>query len=252
MEEERLHYRLPVWCRQGSDCRYRSWLVKVWGEISIPQLFPPNFRDGKFERFKKDLPVIIPELTYEFLYFNGKVAYIELARDCLSLDRQKIIPYRSHTHSSNVYIEKATGYRGTATLGSRASREKVRVYNKKRQLKNANKGSTGYENFSCRTRFEAVSRHTRLSPSAIGEKMKNRFKNVECFDLDACRGLSDDPEWQDLLNVCETDGSASALKQIPAQKKQKFLAMMRICAVPHCNLASAWADLPKAMEIVAP
>jgi hypothetical protein len=39
---------------------------------------------------------------------------------------------------------------------------------------------------------------------------------------------------------------------VPAQKKQKFLVMMRTCTVPRCDLASAWAALPKAMEIVAP
>lgn len=216
------------------------------------QLFPPNFKEGNFERFKKDLSVIIPELTYEFLYFNGRVAYIELARDCLSLDRKNIIPYRSHTRSSNVYIEKATGYRGTITLGSEASREKCRIYAKNRQLKNTGKDNYGYAKFAHRTRIETASRHIGLSPSEVAAKMENRFAKVECFDLTACRAYSDDAGWQSLLDICETDGSATALKLVPTQRKQKFLAMMRTCAVPHCDLASAWAELPKAMEIVAP
>jgi hypothetical protein len=90
-----------------------------------------------------------------------------------------------------------------------------------------------------------------MSASEVASKMKNRFKNIECFDLAACRGISADPEWQAFIDSCMDDGAVAALQQHPQQRKQ-YLAMLRACAVPYFNPASAWSGLGKAMAVVAP
>lgn len=215
------------------------------------QLFPGNFTGDRFNRFKKDLSVMIPLLTYEYLYFEGRVAYIELAHDCLSLDRDRIIPYRSHARASNLHIEPETGYRGTITIGSNKSREKCRIYAKDRQLKNFSKVDTAYGKFPSRTRFEIISRHIGMSASEVPSKMKNRFKNIECFDLPACRGIIADSEWQAFIDSCRDDGAVFALRQNPHRRKH-YLAMLRSCAVPHFTPASGWMGVAEAMAIVAP
>ena len=169
----------------------------------------------------------------------------------LSLDRDRIIPYRSHARASYVHIEPETGYRGTVTIGSNKGREKCRIYAKDRQLKNFSKVDTVYGKSPCRTRFESISRHIGMSASEVPSKMENRFKNTECFDLPACRGISADSEWQAFIDSCTDDGAVFALRQHPQQRKQ-YPAMLRSCAVPHFTPASGWIGLAKAMAIVAP
>lgn len=215
-------------------------------------LFPSQFRGNEFSVFKEQWDLFSPDLSYASLFEKGRVAYIEVALDSLSLARENLIPFRAYSRISDVYLENDTGHRGAVTLGSEKSRERICVYDKKRKFQEEGKEKdTPYSNFKYRTRIESKSRHIGLSPSKVGLKMKNRFSKLEIADLQMAYQLFKDQDWHVFLKLCEIDGSASALKQ-NAAKKSEYLARLRQCAVPNCRPADHWKKLPQAMQVIAP
>ena len=212
-------------------------------------LYPSKFRGADFEVLKSQLNAFFGHDFYESVYGTARVSYIELAVDSLKLERANLIPFRSRTNQSSIY-ENKDGSKGSVYLGGLKSDTRFCIYDKARQL--ADTKQSGHSQHKVRTRIEARLRHTKLSPCELVHSLPNPFKRLGLADRNSARLLTDNGQWHDFLDGCETAGSAATLSQCSKETRKKNMDMLRTCRVANWNPDYFWEGLPVAIAAIEP
>ena len=209
-------------------------------------LYPASFHIGDFTHFKEVLETLLPEFSYKRLYYTGKVNYLELAADCLSRQLHSFLPYRKYCSDSMVYQKH--GVLGTIYLGSVASAQRVRVYDKRKQL-----SETGKALFTQKlphTRIEAIQRNIGLHPAELAV-MKNPFQKIQIVDLEQIQAASVDVEWPAFINECRQHGVPRALYKYTHKRKQ-FLSILDANQAAWWDPQYQWEGLAHALTHIEP
>lgn len=212
-------------------------------------LYPSKFRDTDFEVLKSQLDALFNHGFYESVYETARVSYIELAVDSLKLERANLIPFRSRTNQSFIH-ENKDGSKGAVYLGGLKSDTRFCIYDKAKQLKDTQQA--GHSQHKVRTRIEARLRHTKLSPCELVQSLPNPFKGLGLADRNSARLLTDNGQWHEFLDGCETAGSAATLAQCSKQTRKKNIDMLRICRIVNWKPDYFWGGLPAAIAAIEP
>jgi hypothetical protein len=208
-------------------------------------LYPSKFAPSEFAVLKEHLDLMF-QIPYKLLFDEGNVAYLELAADSLTHATHTFIPFRAHTHKSQ--IPKESEEKSTVYLGSKTSKKRFCSYNKAKQLFET--GCPGTHKL--RTRFEVRLRHIGMTASQIATDLPNPFSPIEIADIAKARCLSTDIAWQAFLDDCEVAGSAHTLAQCPKHTRKKYMTRLRACSAPWWNPDFLWKGIHSALEVVAP
>jgi hypothetical protein len=212
-------------------------------------LYPSKLRGGDFDVLKSHLNAFFGHGFYESVYGTARVSYIELAVDSLKLERANIIPFRSRTNYSSVYVNK-DGSKGSAYIGGLKSDTRFCIYDKAKQL--ADTKQLGHSLHKVRTRIEARLRHTKLSPCELVHSLANPFKRLELADRSSARLLTDCGQWHEFLDGCEVAGSAATLAQCSKETRKTYIAMLRACRVANWNPDYFWGGIQVAIAAIEP
>ncbi len=209
-------------------------------------LYPSKFRSDEFEHFKWLFTTLMP-WPYAKLYEGARVSYVELAADSLTHMAHSFIPFRPQCWYSAIYVD-GKGEPGTTYLGSKTSALRFRIYDKHRQLQQKGLPSA----YQKHTRFEAVARHTGLTPDELASKMHNPFARLEVADLLTAQQMSKAKPWQDFLVQCLAVGSAAALANCYPNQRRHYVKHLRKAAAPWWKPEERWQGMPNALKVIAP
>lgn len=208
-------------------------------------LYPSKFKSHEFAKLKDHLETLF-QISYDVIFHDARVSYIELAADSMTYPMNTFIPFRQRINFSKVW--KQHGEKGSIYLGSNLSKKRFCFYDKAKQLTDAKCAGE----HKIRTRLEARLRHIGMAAFQISEHLPNPFSCLEIADLARARDVSTAVEWQGFLDQCLEDGSAHALSQCPKPVRKKYMTMLRTCAATWWNPDYLWQVLPRALEVIAP
>lgn len=210
-------------------------------------LYPSQFRGNEFDHFKTVLGQLLPDFSYENLYSNGKVNYLELASDTLSHKNHSFLPYRKYSVNSAIYKDGES--LGTVYLGGVTSNLRFRIYDKKKQLEDKSIYCGSHANI--RTRIEAVMRRLSVAPVDL-LSIKNPFLKLKIADLNQAKAAYADKAWKCFLIDCTNgQGVPDALAKCSHYNRKKYRATFDDLQVWWWKPDFVWAQYPKALARIS-
>jgi hypothetical protein len=182
-----------------------------------------------------------PIFFYQTAYTHGKVQYLEIAKDFLSVEPGSFLPHAAYAKSqtSNL-VKNTTHYVGTQFI----------TYNKLRQLEEVKGKISGWQKIA---RIEAKARKTGLQPCQL-HTLPNPFQALEIADVAQLKAVSESPDWQAFLDhACSNGvGAIRALHALPESKRKKFRAFMRDCGCSWWKPKAIWSEWERALRAIDP
>ncbi|MBC3833599.1 replication initiation factor domain-containing protein [Undibacterium amnicola] len=209
-------------------------------------LYPSKFKIGEFKKFSESLAMFFDIFTYENLFTNSRISYVEFAIDSLTHTAHDFIPYRRRCNMSEIFVEH-DGTMGSTYLGSTKSDTRFCIYDKKKQLE---KSSPVPE--KTRTRIEARLRNVSMPPCELISKMKNPFLTLQIADLKKAKQLTEEIEWQSFLLRCLETGSAKALSELKKAQRKAFNSRLDSVRASWWNPNYVWKYFENALLRIAP
>lgn len=210
-------------------------------------LYPSKFSSGDFERIRFVLDTLFPDWSYEMLFAEAKISYIEIARDILNKHAASFLPYHPAARTSMFYKNK-DGSNGAAYLGSVKSNKRYCVYDKAKQLIE----TQGKSKFTKRMRVEARLRKTGLTASQLADGLKNPFQGLELIEIQKLLSISSETDWVSFVEECCSSGTAHALKLCDKKLRKLYKFRLVSAKVGWWNPKQWWAQLPSALAVIQP
>lgn len=125
------------------------------------ELWPMGLSQSDFTGFHWCVMQVLPLPIYHypFAFTQGRVKYLELARDTMAAAMHTFLPWKSKVQKSAIY--EAGHHKGAIYIGSRTSEKQFCIYDKAKQLSEV-KAPTKFKTL---TRIEARLRKLELSPA---------------------------------------------------------------------------------------
>jgi len=218
--------RLEVGCTKAKHF-YLAWTL-------YPQAINQN--QAAFKVFNEAISLLFGELfSYQKSYLNGRVQYLEIAQDYMTIPPGSFISHAPYTKSSNVF--KGTQYLGKAYT----------CYDKRKQLKEVKNQTSKWQNI---VRLEAKCRKTGVQPCNL-HTLANPFAGLEIACIARLQAIAD-PEFQEWLELAQSVGTTSALHALPEARRKKFRQHLRDCAAPWYDPVKIWDTWSNALQSIAP
>ena len=174
-----------------------------------------------------------PEFSYSFVSQIGRISYLEVCKDYLSVKTSDILPHSAYSKFSDVYP-------GTQNhkLGSTHA-----IYDKKLQLHDVKSVESPWTQIC---RIEAKVRHTGLKVTEL-HTLPNPLKNLELASM-ALLKASNDPNFQQFLDRAQKVGVTTAMTTHTKYQRKKLRHYLRECAVPWFNPEQIWTEWPRTVQ----
>lgn len=207
--------------------RYLSW--ELWPDhLSHPEYAPA------WEKFQELIKVLMsdfdPSYSLDYAMENGKVSYLEIARDLMGVDKEDLLPWTSHARKGDIW--KKEDQKGAIYIGSKDSPRQFVIYDKRLQL--IAKGlPCPYPSI---LRVEARIRNPGLMAKEIESlDVEALFKPLHVASLSKAREFSKEKPWRSFIETASNHGVIAALSPLSKHYRKIYRENLMQCSVNWCK-----------------
>lgn len=193
-----------------------------------------------FKQFNDCITEVVGNFaSYETAFNCGKVRYIEVAKDFISVPLDSFLPHSPLTRKP--YKDDSSKCETTHYVG----KDKYTIYDKKFLLEEK-KQACEWSNL---TRLEVEEHRTDLHPWQL-PNLPNLFRGLECADLAALQGIQD-PKFKAWLSIAQNRGETFAMRGLTPYQRRKMRACLRQCPADWWNPEKFWGnEWSKALQAI--
>ena len=207
--------------------RYLSW--ELWPDhLSRPEYAPA------WEKFQGLIGTLMsdfdPVYSLDYAMENGRISYLEIARDFMGVDKDDLLPWTSHARKGHIW--KENDQKGTIYIGSKDSPRQFVIYDKRLQL--IAKGlPCPYPSI---LRVEARIKNSGLMAKELESlDVEAIFKPLHVASLSKARELSKEKAWRSFIETASNQGVIAALSPLSKHYRKIYRDNLMQCLVSWCK-----------------
>lgn len=210
-----------------SKMQYRYWQWELW---------PDHIARNEYALAWKEFQALFNILAadYDPVYSlghaldNGKLSYLEIARDFVGVDKYDLLPWTAHTKKGDIW--QKGNEKGAIYVGSKDSPRQFVIYDKRLQL--IAKGQ--HCPHPSLVRIEARLRNTGI-PARDLDQLEDPFQALHIASLSKARALSKEKQWQFFIQDASNNGASMAFSQLSKHYRKIYRERLTECAVKWWN-----------------
>ena len=206
-----------------SKTQYRYWQWELWPDHIRRPEYTPAWQEFQalFNTLASDHD---PVYGLDHALDNGKVSYLEIARDFLGVDKQDLLPWTAHTKKGDIW--QKGNEKGAIYVGSKDSPRQFVIYDKRLQL--IAKG----QHCPCPSlvRVEARLRSPGIMATDL-DQLEDPFPHLHIASLSKARTLSKEKRWHNFIENASNHGASSAFSQLSKHYRKIYRELLNECAV---------------------
>lgn len=206
-----------------SKTQYRYWQWELWPDhIRRPE------HTAAWDEFQALFNTLAsdhdPVYGLDHALDNGKVSYLEIARDFVGVDKQDLLPWTAHAKKSDIW--QKGNEKGAIYVGSEDSPRQFVIYDKRLQL--IAKG----QHCPCPSlvRVEARLRSPGIMATDL-DQLEDPFPHLHIASLSKARALSKEKRWHNFIENASNHGASSAFSQLSKHYRKIYRELLNECAV---------------------
>lgn len=208
-----------------SKTQHRYWQWELWPDHIIRPEYSPAW--GEFQALFNTLATNYgPVYGLDHALDNGKVSYLEIARDFVGVEKESILPWTSHSRKGDIFKDHQQGTKGAIYIGSKDSPRQFCIYDKRLQL--IAKG------LPCPhpslLRVEARLRNPGILARDI-DQPQDPFQSLHIASLSKTEDFSKEKQWRNFIQGASNDGAAKAFSQLTKHHRKIYRERLSECAV---------------------
>lgn len=206
-----------------SKTQYRYWQWELWPDhIRLPECSPT------WEEFQALFSTLAsdhdPVYGLNHALDNGKVSYLEIARDFVGVDKHDLLPWTAHAKKGDIW--QKGNEKGAIYVGSKDSPRQFVIYDKRLQL--IAKGQ--HCPYPSLVRVEARLRNPGILARDI-DLLECPFQSLRLASLSKARALSKEKQWNGFIENASNNGISSAFSQLSKHYRKIYRERLNGCAV---------------------
>lgn len=205
--------------------QYRYWQWELW---------PDHIRRPEYSTAWKSFQSLLATLAadhdpvygLDHAMDEGKISYLEIARDFVGVEKESILPWTSHSRKGDIFKDHKQGTNGAIYIGSKDSPRQFCLYDKRLQL--IAKG------LPCPPpsllRVEARLRNPGILARDI-DQLQDPFQSLHIASLSKTEDFSKEKQWRNFIQGASNDGAAKAFSQLKKHHRKIYREILSECAV---------------------
>ena len=212
-----------------SKTQYRYWQWELWPDHITRNEYLPAWKDFQ-SLFHTLVAAHDPVYSLDHARDEGKISYLEIARDFVGVEKESILPWTSHSRKGDIFKDHKQGTNGAIYIGSKDSPRQFCIYDKRLQL--IAKGQ--HCPHPSLVRVEARLRHPGILAKDLGQ-LEDPFQALHIASLSKARALSKEKQWQSFIQNASNDGAAKAFSELSKHYRKIYRERLTECAVKWWN-----------------
>lgn len=210
-----------------SKTQYRYWQWELW---------PDHIRRPEYTQTWDEFQFLFNTLAsdHDSVYGlnhaidNGKVSYLEIARDFVGVNKQDLLPWTAHAKSGDIW--QKGNEKGAIYVGSKDSPRQFVIYDKRLQL--IAKGQHCPQ--SSLVRVEVRLRHPGILAREL-DQLEAPFQSLHIASLSKARTFSKEKQWQSFIQNSSNNGASTAFSKLSKHYRKIYRERLIECAAKWWN-----------------
>ena len=212
-----------------SKTQYRYWQWELWPDHITRNEYLPAWKAFQ-SLFHTLVAAHDPVYGLDHARDEGKISYLEIARDFVGVEKESILPWTSHSRKGDIFKDHKQGTNGAIYIGSKDSPRQFCIYDKRLQL--IAKGQ--HCPHPSLVRVEARLRHPGILAKDLGQ-LEDPFQALHIASLSKARALSKEKQWQSFIQNASNNTASTAFSELSKHYRKIYRERLTECAVKWWN-----------------
>ena len=209
--------------------QYRYWQWELWPDHITRNEYLPAWKAFQ-SLFHTLVAAHDPVYSLDHARDEGKISYLEIARDFVGVEKESILPWTSHSRKGDIFKDHKQGTNGAIYIGSKDSPRQFCIYDKRLQL--IAKGQ--HCPHPSLVRVEARLRHPGILAKDLGQ-LEDPFQALHIASLSKARALSKEKQWQSFIQNASNNTASTAFSELSKHYRKIYRERLTECAVKWWN-----------------